>query len=157
MDKLTGKEAQGFVGKFEAVFKGLPHLPKGIVDFIVSVSAWLALIGGIFGIYGGLTGLFCSQRSGAMWQYVRAYSGVGSGYFIATAIISLLTGALMLMAFSPLKNRKLNGWMFLFWANILGLIQSVVSMVFGYGGIMGVLLSAVIGFYVLFEIKKSYK
>ena len=157
MNQLTGKEAQGFVGKFEAVFKGLPHLPKGIVDFLVSVSPWLAGLGGIFGVYGGLTSLFFSQRRGAMWQYVKAYSGVGSGYFIATSIISLLTGALLLMAFGPLKNKKLNGWMFLFWANILSLIQSIVSLVFGYGGLMGILIGAAIGFYILFEIKKSYK
>jgi hypothetical protein len=157
MDKLTGKEAQGFVGKFEALFKGLPHLPKGIVDFIVSISPWLAGLGGIGAVYGGLTGLFFSQRRGAMWQYVRAYSGIGNGYFVATSIFSLLTGALLLMAFTPLKNRKLSGWMFLFWANILGLIQSAVSLVFGYGGLVGMLVSAAFGFYVLFEVKKSYK
>ena len=157
MKQLTGKEAQSFVGKFEAVFKGLPHLPKGIIDFIVSISPWLAGLGGIGSIYGGLTGLVFSQRRAGMWQYVRAYSGIGNGYFIATAIFSLLTGALMLMAFTPLKNRKLTGWMYLFWVNILGIIQSLMSMVFGYGGLMGVLLSAAVGFYILFEVKKSYK
>lgn len=157
MNQLTGKEAQGFVGKFEGVFKGLPHLPKGIVDFLVSVSPWLAGLGGIFGVYGGLTALFFSQRRGAMWQYVETYSGVWSGYFTMTAVFSLLTGALFLMAFSPLKNRKLNGWMLLFWANILSLIQAIASMIFGYGGLIGTLIGAAIGFYVLFEIKKSYK
>lgn len=157
MDKLTGKEAQGFVGKFETVFKGLPHLPKGIVEFLVSITPWLAGLGGIGNVYGGLTGLFFSQRRAGMWQYVKAYSGIGNGYFIATSILSLLTGALLLMAFTPLKGRKLNGWMFLFWVNILGLVQSVISMVFGYGGLVGTLIGAAIGFYVLFEVKKSYK
>ncbi|MFC1653509.1 hypothetical protein ACFL1M_01530 [Patescibacteria group bacterium] len=157
MKQLTGKKAMVLVKKIEGPFKGLPHLPKGLVDFLVSVAPWFVGLAGLMGVWGGLSSLFWSGRRGLMWEYVERFSGISNTYFVLTAVISILSGVLMLMAFSHLKNMKLEGWMLLFWANVLAILQSVLGIVFAYGGIVGTLLSALFGFYFLFEVKPKYK
>jgi len=157
LDKLTGKEATGLVGSFEGVFKGLPHLPKGVIDFLVSIAPWLAGLGGLLSLFSGISSVFMTSRRNEFWAYVDRYAGVNSAYFTVIGVVAILLGLLYLMAFTPLKNKKLSGWMYLFWGQLLSILSGVAGLVFGYGGIVGTLIGAAIGFYVLFEVKASYK
>lgn len=157
IDKLTSKEAIGVVKSVEGVFKGVPHLPKGVVDFLVSIAPWLTGLGGVLSIYGGVTSLFLTGRRNELMMYIDRYAGVNSAYFTVVAVFALLVGVLYLMAFKPLKAMKMTGWMYLFWGNVLGVVQGIVSLLFGFGGIVGTIIGAAIGFYFLFEVKPRYK
>ena len=157
IDKLTGKEATGVVKSVEGVFKGLPHLPKGFVDFLVSIAPWLTGLAGVMSVYGGVTSLFMSGRRNELMMYIDRYAGVNTAYFTVLGVFALLVGVLYLMAFKPLKAMKMTGWMYLFWGNVLGIAQGIASLLFGFGGIVGTVIGAAIGFYFLFEVKARYK
>lgn len=157
IDKLTGKEAMGMVKSVEGVFKNVPHLPKGVVDFLVSVAPWLTGLGGVLSIYGGVTSLFLTGRRNELMMYIDRYAGVNSAYFAVLGLFALVVGVLYLMAFKPLKAMKMTGWMYLFWGNVLGIVQGIASLLFGFGGIVGTVIGAAIGFYFLFEVKPRYK
>lgn len=157
VDKMTGKDATELVKKIETAFKGLPHLPKGVVDFLVAIAPWAVGLAGVMSIVSGLGSLVATGRQNALWMALDRYAGVNSTYFTIAGIFTLVLGALYLMAFSPLKAHKMTGWMYLFWANVLGIIQSVLGVVFGFGGIVGTVIGAAIGLYFLFEVKPRYK
>lgn len=157
IDTLTGKEAMGVVKSVEGVFKSVPHLPKGVVDFLVSIAPWLTGLGGVLSMYAGVTSLFLTGRRNELMMYIDRYAGVNSAYFTVVAVFALLVGALYLMAFKPLKAMKMTGWMYLFWGNVIGIVQGVASLFFGFGGIVGTVIGAAIGFYFLFEVKPRYK
>lgn len=158
IDKLTGKEATGLVASFEGVFKGLPHLPKAWVDFLVKVAPWLTGLGGVMSVIGGLQMMVMSGRRSALWSMIDSYAGIGRSYFVVAGAMMLLMGVLYLMAFKPLKANKMTGWMYIFWGQVLSVVMGVVSMVYSYGGgIVGTLIGAAIGFYILFEVKPRYK
>jgi hypothetical protein len=156
MNFLTDKGAMAFMSSFEAVFKSVPHLPKGVVNFLVSVAPWLAGLSGILSLYGGVTNLFFSNRVG-MATTLKAITGINPAYFTIAGVIAILTGLLMLMAFTPLRNRKLVGWMYLFWVTVLSFTQNVIGLLMGVGGLVGTLIGAAIGFYLVFELKSAYK
>ena len=56
------------------------------------------------------------------------------------------------MAVPGLFSRKITAWRFIFWAEIISVISSLVQI-----NIVGALISAVIGFYLLFQVKALYK
>jgi len=57
-----------------------------------------------------------------------------------------------LMAFSPLKKRKVSGWNMLFYIEVLYVVSDLVNV-----RIASAVISAVIGFYLLFQIRAAYK
>jgi hypothetical protein len=128
-------------------------LPAGAKDFIVSIAPWLSLIFGVILVLtsiGGL-GLFGALAPLSM------YAGVGGSamWLMVYSVLGIAQGALMVLAFSGLKSKKLAGWNWLFWAEIVGLVSPLVSLRFG--GLLGAVVGAIIGFYFLFQIKSYYK
>ena len=152
LDNLTNGEAMKFIDQVNEPFKGVPHLPKGIVEFFVQIAPWLALIGGILGLIGGpFIGLVGTLGS------VLTLSPMLMISMIVTAVITLANAILMLLAFGPLKNRELKGWVLLFWSNILGIVEAVLGLVSGgYGSLVGSIIGVLIGFYILFEMRSFY-
>jgi hypothetical protein len=65
-------------------------------------------------------------------------------------------GILYLMAYKALKNKEYEGWLLLFLAAHLSLVQSIVILILGWGGIFGLIISAAIGFYLLYEIRPEF-
>ena len=51
----------------------------------------------------------------------------------------------------------MEGWMYLFWAELLAVVQSVVVVVYVGGGFVGAIIGLLIGFYILFELRSAYK
>src|SRR5260221_11599349 len=153
LDKLTGQEAMDFVAKVQEPFKSLPHLPKGVVEFFVKVAPWLALLGAVLGLIsgpvvgllGGLASLFTLSPLFLIWT-------------LLTVVITLFNSVLLLYAFKPLKAQELKGWVFLFWSNVLSIVQGVLGLFWGGSGssFVGTLLRIVIGLYILFEMKPFY-
>lgn len=131
----------------------LPALPKGLNDFIVSVSPWLALIFGVLAVIAGVSAF------GALSFMSPLAAVAGRQGYALTAIISsiilLVQGVIELMAFSPLKARKVRGWNLMFYSLVLGVVSSVVA--FNVANLLNALVGFLIGYYILYQIKSYYK
>jgi hypothetical protein len=104
-------------------------------------------------ITGGLRSIFGArdfQRIFNLWRTVP------SVYFYIVGLLQILAGAISLMAYKPLMNKKIEGWYILFCLGILELIMNLVSVLFFRNGIFGLLLSLLISFYILYEVKSEY-
>lgn len=157
LDKLSGKDAMKFIAMVEQPFKNVPHLPKGLMEFLVGLAPWLAGLGGIMSIVGALQ---LANTAMNPTKYVGIFSdliGIDPTYYWISAVISFLSGVLLLMAFKPLKARAQKGWIYMFWVNMLNIIQSVAGVVLISSSIVGTLIGVVIGLYILFEFKPYYK
>ena len=134
----------------EEWFMKLPSLPKGGRDALVMVAPWFALIFGVLGVLAGLGGLGILSVLSPMMLLGSGLSAT-TGSLLSVAI-ALVGSVLMLVAFPGLKAKKMQGWNFLFWSEVVALVSSLVALSF-VGGVIG----AVIGFYLLYQVKSYYK
>lgn len=137
------------VDTMEGWYSKLPSLPKQWVDTLVMITPWVALVFGILGVLALLAALGVLT---ALSPFMLLGAGVGAatGSLIGTGL-ALVSSVLLLMAFPGTKARKMSGWTLLFWSEAVSVLSAVVS--FSLGGVLG----AAIGFYILFQIKNSYK
>ena len=133
----------------ENVYKKLPSLPKGVTDFIVAVTPWLAIIFGILGVLGSLAAFGLSTVAS---PFVAIGGGVGMATsLIIASIIGLIESVMMIVAFPSLLKRKEFGWVLLFWIQVLAVVAAVINL-----SIWSVILS-LIWFYFVFQVKPYYK
>lgn len=154
--KLTNKDALALIEQIGSWFKDLPHLPPAITNFLVTVAPWGVGLGGFLSFVGSINHLGYGLGIG-MISSLNFYAGISPVYFFLLATIQFLLAILAFAAFSYLRERKLTGWIYLFWSNVLSLIEYLLALIFVEGSILAFLLSTAIGFYVLFEIKPSYE
>jgi fatty acid desaturase len=150
---LYGKKIQDLAKKGEALFKDLPHLPKSWVKNIVKILPFLVLIGGIFSLLSGFQNLFAFNRNRAL---IMHWMQINRTYYYVTAAFSIVTGALYLMSYKFLKDKDYKGWLLLFCASILSLAQSIVLLIFGWGGLFASIIAAIISFYLIYEIRAEF-
>lgn len=137
------------VDTMEGWYSKLPSLPKKWVETLVMITPWVALVFGILGVLALLAALGVLT---ALSPFMVLGAGVGAttGSLIGTGL-ALVSSVLLLMAFPGTKARKMSGWNLLFWSEMVNVLSAVAA--FSIGGVVG----AAIGFYILFQIKSSYK
>ncbi len=150
---LYNKNIKDLANKGVPLFKELPHLPQKWVEGIVKVLPILVLIGGIFSIINALQNIFIFNRT---QSWIMHLAQVNRSYYYVSGIFTALMGILYLMAYKALKNKEYEGWLLLFLAALLSLVQSIVILILGWGGIFGLIISAAIGFYLLYEIRPEF-
>lgn len=140
---------QAWMDRMEDWFMKLPELPKSATDVLVRITPWIALIFGILGVLGSLAGLGILT---ALSPFVMMGNGIGgTATSLLTAVLSLVSSALLLAAFPGTKAHKMQGWKMLFWSEAVSTISSVLLI--SLTGVIG----AFIGFYLLYQIKRYYK
>lgn len=145
MDAQTKK----FAKPLEDLFAKAPALPASGREIIVSFAPWISLVFGVLLVLASVGGL------GVFTAFApfAVYSGVGNTTFLVVAsLLGIVQGAVMVLAFSPLKSKKVSGWNLWFWAEVLSVVSSVVSF-----NLVGAVISALIGFYLLFQVRSYYK
>ena len=93
----------------------------------------------------GFSGILCFGQA--------SFFGLGA-YTYALAVINMgesTLPVLLAVALPGLFARKMNGWNFLFYQIIVSFVAAIIV-----GNIVGGIISAVIGLYVLFQIKSYY-
>ena len=137
----------------EGYYAKLPALPLGARDFLVSITPWLALVFGVLMVLFSALGLL----GGAVLSPFAAAAGTSglTVLLMATAVLGIAEGVLMVAAFSPLKKRLMKGWMLLFWVEVLQVVGAVLTL--NIGSVVWGVLGAAIGLYFLFQIKSYYK
>ncbi|MCL4397997.1 hypothetical protein M1403_03145 [Patescibacteria group bacterium] len=131
-------------------FAKLPNLPANVREILVKIAPWLALIFGILGILGSIaaTGFLT-----ALSPFIALGGGVGlAAGSIVGAVLALGSSVLMVMAFPGLRDRKMSGWKLLFGSELVSVIASVVAL-----NLIGAIVGALIGFYLLYQVKSYYK
>jgi uncharacterized BrkB/YihY/UPF0761 family membrane protein len=146
-----------------------PKLPEGGKKFLVEYSPYLVIIGAIFSALGAW-GLWNSARTvnGLVnWanELSKAYGGetVATSHFTVWVWLGiafmLINAVLYFMAYSPLKARLKKGWDYIFYAALLSVAYSVVSLFIdgrGFGTFLGSLIGSAIGLWLLFQIRSAY-
>ena len=150
--QFTSKQSIKFIDQVQEPFKNLPHLPDSVIEFVAKIAPVLAIIGGFLWIVVvGLQTLVASLS-------LLSLNPAGSMFMIVSAVISLLMGALFLMAYKPLQARKMEGWVYLFWTEVLYTVTVLLDLVEGrVFSFVPSLIGVLIGFYFVFEIRKQYK
>lgn len=149
---MADNKSKNFIDTLEDFFKKAPALPANIREGLVNITPWIAIIFGILGVLGGLAGVGILTAFAPLAALSGA-SGVSSyGFGVIAAWIWLASSVLMILAFPGTKDRKIVGWNWLFWSEVLNVVGSVLA-----GSLINALIGGLIGFYLLFQIKSYYK
>ena len=129
--------------------KKAPSIPSNIKDLIVKFGPYLVALSllsflpsvlalfGLGSLYRGL-GIF------------RTYH-LSTGYQLSLLIMTV-SFVLVAIALPGLFKRKLSSWRLLFYSGLISFVHSLI-----YGNIISALLSTLLSFYLLFQIKSYYK
>lgn len=155
--------------KLAELFKDLPPLPKSSKEVLAQIWPWLALIGGILQALAALAVwrllTWTNKWEGVSEYYTRATGvDVGLSALDKTAIyigvvVLVVDAIILLMAYSPLRNRLRRGWDLLFIAALLNVVYSVISIFIsgrGFSSFIFSLLGSAVGFYLLYQVKELY-
>ncbi len=149
---MAKETSNNIIDTLEDFFKKAPALPANGREALVNITPWLAIIFGVLGVLGGLSSIglltaFSPLAALSGTPGVSSYGGV-----VIASWIWLASSVLLIVAYPGLKARKLSGWNWLFYSDVLGVVGSVVA-----GSLVNAVLGALIGFYLLFQIKSYYK
>jgi hypothetical protein len=149
----------------EKWLKPLPHLPENWRKWLAENAWWLTLIGvilsviGIFLLLGPL--LFVTAVTTSVYGVVVAETHTGLYMLAIWVSLALLVVVTIIEAFaiSPLKALSKKGWDLLFLALVIEVVSSLVSAVLNISimSLISAAISAIIGAYVLFEVRSHYK
>lgn len=144
------------------------QLPTGFKDFLVKVAPWASLASGILGLLTAISlwrvGHYVNQMAdyanqlSAMYGAPTRAGNLGVLFWISIVMI-LIFAALAFMAFPGLRARKKIGWNIMFYSMLASVLYSVVSLFYyggGFGSFIGSLLAAIIGLYLLFQVRSRY-
>ncbi len=162
----SGQKAQaksgvtGILSQLEAILdeymvqKAPFALPHEVKEFIANVSPYLIIILAIM----ALPIIFAALGLTAILSPFAMMGGYGYGFSwgfgaIIGLAVSVITVIMEVMAVPGLFKRTAGAWRLLFYASIVSLIGTIVS----FSGIIGGLIGAVIGWYILFQVKELYK
>lgn len=132
--------------------KKAPQLPANIREIIVKVSPYLAILSILITVPALLL-LFGLGGVATMVAPVGGMESVASLPTMWISIIMLIPAAILnALSIKGLMARKIDGWRYAFWAQLVGVFSQLISF-----NIFGAVISALIGFYILFQVKSYYK
>lgn len=156
------------------LFKGAPKVSNEVKNSIVSVLPWLALLGGIFQLWGAYNVFRWADAANDVNNAVNEfYRAIGASQVVQNRwtawvwiaiVFSVVQGLLLLLAFPKLQKKAKAGWDLLLLSGLLGIVYAIFSLFFdgyGYGGggfaglVIGLLISAVV-FWLLFSVRDKY-
>jgi len=150
---MSKSPSHDFIDTMEQWFSKFPALPKNATEILVKIMPYIALIFGILGIAGAIGGLGILTATSPL-SFLGGSSTVSAyGTGIISSVIYLAASVLLLAAFPGIKAKKVQGWKLLFWSEAVSLVGGVV----GLTSLLSVVIGALIGFYILFQIKSYYK
>ena len=149
--KLTQKEVVHYIYQYNAFFAGFPHLPDVLIEFLVKVIPYLVIVGAYLSLIFGPVMVVVSC--------IYIFTQGNPFIFISTLLLALLwipRGFVLLWGYKPLKEKKIEGWIFLSIAEIIVTFETLIRISFGQTRII-TLLGPVFCFYLLSEMKSYYK
>lgn len=143
------------------VYKAPWQFPAGLSDFIVKAAPWISLVIAIILVPFVLTAI-----SGALFvtSLVAAYGNgiTAQPTFMLWISLAVLIAQIVIMFVSvpKLLKRQRSGWLLVFYADLISLVYGIFSsFAYGYfaiGSIIWALISAALGLYILFQVRRFY-
>ena len=135
--------------ELEPIFlEKFPEFPDHVKEVIVRYGPYILLILSIIGLLGILTAF--GVGGAAISSIGVAAYGTGFGFYVGIAL-NIVTLVLYLMAFSPLRARKKEGWNLIYYALLISLLVNLIQL-----NIIGALIGGIVGFWILFQIRSKY-
>ncbi|MFZ2187231.1 MAG: hypothetical protein WAV46_01205 [Candidatus Moraniibacteriota bacterium] len=151
-------ETKNIIGQLEALLdeymvKKAPFaLPAELKEFIAKVSPYLVIVFAVL----ALPFIFAALGlSAVLTPFAMMGAGWGFGWGLRAIIslaVAVITLVMEVMAVPGLFKRTKGGWNLVFYASIVSLIGSILAF-----NIIGGAISAIIGWYILFQVKELYK
>ena len=155
--------------QLEPLFQGLPSLPKGAKDWLVSTWPVLAIIFGLLQLYAAWALWHLGHLVNTLVNYSNDLANIYRvnppvshlGLFYWVGLVFLVVDAVILfLAYSGLKARSRDGWNLLFLSAIVnavyGLFLALDSYYGGVGRLVSSLIGSAIGLYVLYQVLPYY-
>lgn len=132
--------------------KKAPALPQNAKEIIVKIAPFLAILSVIF----TLPTILLLLGLGSLATMLSPFGGVSSVSSIPTMWFSVLllipVVILEVMAIPGLFAKTAKAWRYMYLAQLITVVSSLIQF-----NIVGAFLSALIGFYILFQVKSFYK
>jgi len=156
----TKADVKGVLSQLEGILdeymvqKAPFALPQEVKEFLAKVSPYLIIIFAIMAlpiIFAalGLTAILSPFAMMGGYRY-----GFEWGFFTIIGLaISVITVIIEIVAVPGLFKRTEAAWRLLFYASIISLIGTLLSL----SGIISGIVGAIIGWYILFQVKELYK
>ena len=126
-------------------FAKAPALPENAKEVIVKITPIIAIVFGILGVLFSVSGM-------GVLTFLSPIAAMGVGTGFIGALFWFVASILMIASFPGTKARKISGWKMLFWSETINLAGSLASF-----SVLSGIIGALIGFYLLFQIKSFYK
>lgn len=126
-----------------------PALPDNIKDLIVKVAPYLTILGAIMTLQ-ALMATWKIYTAAASFPWMAAQ--VTSTSFYLSVGYSILTAVLQGLAVPGLLARRKQGWTWLYYVVLVNAVYLLLSM-----NLVGMVVSTLIGFYLLFQIRPRYR
>lgn len=147
MTEASGQPPKDLVGflDYYLVGKAPFHIPDGGREWIVRYGPWIMLVFLVLSLP-ALLFLF------GIGSFVVPFLGFGYATSFGVATIFVI-GAIALRAMSlpGLFARKMSGWQLVFYAQLVDLVAGLLG-----GNIVSALVGALIGLYILFQVRPLY-
>ena len=145
--------------KLVPVFAGLPHIPASVRNFLVSIAPWVSVISGALGVLGIAAalnvGLFTNMMFGG---FVMMHGFAVLGPLMILSLIANGIGAVLeLLAFTPLSRQHKSGWDLVFASSLLSVLSLVFVLLMSSASLVGGLIGLFIRFWLLYEVRSSYR
>ncbi len=132
--------------------KKAPALPQNIKEIIVKIAPYLSILSIILVV----PSIFLLFGLGSLATTLAPLGGAYAVTQLPTMWISILllvpVVILEAIAIPGLFARKATAWRYLYWAQIISAVSSLVQF-----NIIGAIISLAIGLYLLFQVKSFYK
>ncbi|OGK31005.1 hypothetical protein A3A93_06345 [Candidatus Roizmanbacteria bacterium RIFCSPLOWO2_01_FULL_38_12] len=123
------------------------QIPDDIKEIIVKFGPWVILVLMIL----SLPVIFAALGLTAVLSPFAMMSGYQGMWFVPM-ILNVIVIVLELIALPGLFKRTITGWRYAYYATLVSIVASLASY-----QILGAIISGLIGFYVLFQVKEKYK
>lgn len=139
------KDLIGFLD-FYLVQKAPFQFPDNVREFIVKYGPWIMVVLMVLSLPAILFVL-------GLGTFAVPFGGVGyaTGFGIA-AIGMIATFVLNVLALPGLFARKMQGWTFLFYGELVSIASSLLQ-----GAVISAIIGGLIGLYILFQVRTLYK
>ena len=149
IEEVTGLNLNNVESKLQAFFnKNIPALPSKGIELLVKIAPYLAILS----VFAGVPAVLALLQVG---KYATIYrmAGVGLGWtYQLTNILLVIRLVLTALSIQGLFAKKLSAWKLMYYSAWISALSGLFS-----GGIISMLITGFISFYLLFQVKSSYK
>jgi len=144
-DAQAPKDFVGFLDYY-LVKKAPFQIPDNIRELIVKFGPWITVVLLVLSLPALLFIL-------GLGTALIPFGGVGyaTGFGLG-AILLIIQLGLEALSLPGLFARKMSGWNLMFYAQVVGVLSSLM-----YGAIVSALIGGLIGFYIMFQVRGLYK